>query len=70
MINLKLQEEAARSYAKKYVITVFILLLIGLVFIYSSSSVFGLDNKYDAAFYVKKQLVAILLGLLLFFFSK
>lgn len=67
MINLKLQEEAARSYAKKYVVTIFVLLLIGLVFIYSSSSVFGLDNKYDAAFYVKKQLVAIFIGLILFF---
>ena len=63
MIDLKLQDCESRVYAKKYCIIVAILLIIGLVFIYSASSVYALENKSDAAFFVKKQFFAVILGL-------
>ncbi len=41
-----------------------VLVVIGLVFIYSSSSVYALEYAHDAAYFVKKQLVGLLLGLI------
>lgn len=63
MIDLKKQDWEARILAKRYVITVLVLLLIGLIFIYSASSVHALESKGNAAYFVKKQFFAILLGL-------
>jgi cell division protein FtsW len=63
MIDLKRQDLEARILAKRYVTTVLVLLLIGLVFIYSASSVHALESKSSAAYFVKKQFFAILLGL-------
>ena len=41
---------------------IYILIIVGLIFIYSSSSVFALEKLGNANFFVKKQLVGILLG--------
>ena len=62
MIDFKKQDIEASYYAKKYCIIIIVLLVISLVFIYSASSVFALENKGVAEFFVKKQFVAILLG--------
>ncbi len=41
---------------------IYILIIIGLIFIYSSSSVFALEKLGSANFFVKKQLAGIILG--------
>lgn len=41
-----------------------VLIIIGLIFIYSSSSIYALERCGGAAFYVKKQLLGLLLGLI------
>lgn len=41
---------------------IYILIIVGLIFIYSSSSVFALEKLGTANFFVKKQLLGILLG--------
>ena len=64
MIDLKRQDLEARNLAKKYVGIVLVLLLIGLVFIYSASSVHALESKGNGAFFVKKQFLGLLLGML------
>ncbi len=57
----------SRSVAPKelsiLVCIVSFLVLIGLVFIYSSSSVYALEYAQDAAFFVKKQLLGLALGI-------
>ena len=42
---------------------IFCLVIIGLIFIYSSSSVYALQYAQDAAFFVKKQFLGLVLGL-------
>lgn len=46
-----------------FLITVSLLILIGLVFIYSSSSVYALEKCGSAHFFVRKQLIGLALGL-------
>lgn len=47
---------------KILLVIVVILLLIGLIFTYSASSVFALEKFGDATFFVKKELIGLLLG--------
>ena len=47
-----------------------ILTLIGLIFIYSSSSVYALEHYKDSAFFFKKQLMAVFIGIIGFLFCK
>ncbi len=47
-----------------------LLLIIGLVFIYSSSSVFALEKNGSAHFYLKKQLIGLMLGVAACFFIR
>lgn len=50
--------------------TVIFLIIIGLIFIYSSSSVFALEKYGSAQYFVKKQMIGLVLGFLGFcFFS-
>ncbi len=51
-----------RSYGHKLFFIIWLLLIIGSVFIYSSSSVYALSYSGDAGYFLKKQLVGILLG--------
>lgn len=41
------------------------LIIIGLIFIYSSSSIYALEHHGSASYYVKKQLVACFLGIII-----
>ena len=43
-----------------------VLTLIGLIFVYSSSSVYALEQTGSSAFYLKKQVISVLIGLFLF----
>ena len=44
--------------------TVFILLIVGMIFIYSSSSVFALEKLGSASYFLKKQIVGLIVGLI------
>ncbi len=48
---------------QQFACTVFILLIIGLVFVYSSSSVYALEHYGSSFYYLKKQFFGIALGL-------
>ncbi len=43
------------------------LLLIGLIFIYSSSSFYSIDRYGSAFYYVKRQLIGLTLGIFAYF---
>jgi len=60
---MQLRHEFPRQ-ARFLILIVAILVIVGLVFIYSSSSVYALAYAQDAAFFVKKQLVGAVLGLI------
>lgn len=51
------------SYFLVFLIVIATLITIGLIFIYSSSSVFALEKTGSAQYYVKKQLFGLILGL-------
>ncbi len=55
------------SNLKIFLSIIFILLLIGIIFIYSASSVFAMEKFGTATYFVKKQLFGVLLGLLAMF---
>ncbi len=46
------------------------LISIGLIFIYSSSSVFALENFGSSHYYLKKQLIGLSLGIIAFFIAR
>lgn len=58
-----LERERALSDLKILLAIIACLMTIGLLFIYSSSSVFALEKLGDPTFFVKKQLKGLLLGL-------
>lgn len=63
--------QQTKSTMTWFLTTVAILIIIGLIFIYSSSSVFALEKFGSAQYFVKKQLFGVLLGLIaLIIFSK
>lgn len=43
---------------------------LGLIFVYSSSSYYALETKHDSLFFVKKQCIGILLGIITFFIAR
>ncbi len=53
-----------KTYIKKLTIITLFLLTIGLIFIYSSSSVFALENHGSGYYFLKKQLIGLFLGIL------
>lgn len=52
-----------------FLVLIAILTLIGLVFIYSSSSVYALEKCGSAHYYVKKQMIGILVGIVALFIT-
>lgn len=59
------ERKSLSSNLKVLLLIVAILFVIGLIFIYSASSVFALEKLGSAAFYVKKQLVGAFIGFIL-----
>ena len=59
-------EENAKSKLVGLLIVSGLLTLIGLIFIYSSSSVYALEQTGNSAYYLKKQLFSVFIGLVLF----
>ena len=56
---------------KKVVIIVFIILFIGLLMVYSASHIWALYKENDAYYYLKRQVIYMIIGLiLLYIFSK
>lgn len=55
--------KTASKLLTPFVSVVILLITIGFIFIYSSSSVFALETCGSAAFFVKKQLVGLLIGI-------
>ena len=51
-------------------ITVATLLIIGLIFIYSSSSFFSIEKYGTAFYYVKRQLIGLTLGIIAYFIGR
>lgn len=56
-----------KSDLRKFLLVVVGLTLIGLIFIYSSSSVFALEKFGNSAYFLKKQLAYLFLGIIGFF---
>ena len=52
-----------QSDSKRLVVIVFLLITIGLIAVYSASSVFALESYRTAFYFVKKQLIGIALGI-------
>lgn len=52
-----------------FLVLIAILTLIGLIFIYSSSSVYALEKCGSAHYYVKKQLIGIVVGIIALFIT-
>lgn len=57
-----------KSDLRKFLLVAASLTLVGLIFIYSSSSVFALEKCGDAAYFLKKQLAYFFLGIIGFLF--
>ncbi len=53
-----------RVDTRRFSIIVFLLITIGLIAVYSSSSVFALERHGNAFYFVQKQLIGILIGLM------
>ena len=49
-----------------FIFSILILSAFGLVMVFSSSSVFAMENHADAYFYLKKQAIYLVLGLIAF----
>lgn len=59
-------EQNAKSKLLGFLLISAVLTLIGLIFIYSSSSVYALEQTGNSAYYLKKQAISVLIGLFLF----
>ena len=62
-------EENPKSKLFGLLIVSALLTIIGLIFVYSSSSVYALEHCKDSAYYFKKQLLSVIIGIFLFIFS-
>ena len=59
-----LEREKLRADLKVFLTVIASLIIIGLLFIYSSSSVYALEKFGSAHYFVKKQLVGLVLGII------
>ncbi|MCL4361158.1 putative lipid II flippase FtsW [Candidatus Dependentiae bacterium] len=59
-----------KSYTISFLVITYILCLIGLIFVYSSSSAFAFEKNKCANFYLNKQAVGILLGSIALLFAR
>jgi cell division protein FtsW len=59
------KRESLWTLYKIFVLIVFILVVVGFVFVYSSSSVYALERCGSASYYLKKQVIGFAIGLLL-----
>lgn len=57
-----LTKKQARRDVQVFLIIVALLTIIGCIFIYSSSSVFALERYHDATYFIKKQLLGLVIG--------
>lgn len=51
-------------YKKKFLLVILILLLIGIIFIYSASTVLAIELHNNAQFFIKKHIIGLLLGMI------
>jgi len=64
------EKKKLQYHLKVFLLIIFILFLIGIIFIYSASSVFALEKFESASYFVKRQLFGAFLGLMaMIFFS-